>query len=139
MNIDHYMQSAELAAQASDDNETKVGCVLVEPRGLLELTSTANTFINSELDLPRTRPGKYEFMIHAEINLVLRAAKMGFSTDNSIVFVTLSPCANCLRVLYKAGIKEIYFKDFHYSFTHEMRDLPLIVTKTGQYHKIVLR
>ena len=35
----------------------------------------------------------------------------GVNTNNSIMFLTLSPCINCAKLLVAAGIKEVYFNE----------------------------
>lgn len=50
---------------------------------------------------------KYE--IHSEANAISFAAKTGISTNNSILFVSLSPCVNCAKLIIQSGIKEIYY------------------------------
>lgn len=48
---------------------------------------------------------------HAESNALAFAACQGISTDNSILFVTLSPCETCSRLLIAAGVKEVYYRE----------------------------
>jgi dCMP deaminase len=48
---------------------------------------------------------------HAEANALAFAARQGISTDNSILFVTLSPCETCSRLLIAAGVREVFYKE----------------------------
>ena len=54
--------------------------------------------------------------VHAEANVICMAAKMGVSTEGSILFCTTSPCYNCSKLLVNAGIKKVVY-------LNEYRDL----------------
>jgi dCMP deaminase len=53
----------------------------------------------------------YVTAAHAEATVIAEAAKRGISTDGAEVYVTDFPCPYCARMLVKAGIKKIYFKE----------------------------
>jgi dCMP deaminase len=44
---------------------------------------------------------------HAEANAVAFAARQGISTEGGTLYVGVSPCANCARLLIAAGIKRV--------------------------------
>ena len=46
---------------------------------------------------------------HAEANALAFAARSGISTDGGTLYVTLSPCEVCARLLIAAGIVEVWF------------------------------
>jgi dCMP deaminase len=46
---------------------------------------------------------------HAEANALASAAKQGISTDGAELYVTLSPCEVCSRLLIAAGISRVHF------------------------------
>lgn len=48
---------------------------------------------------------------HAEANALAFAARQGISTDNSMLFVTVSPCETCSRLLIAAGVREVFYKE----------------------------
>lgn len=47
---------------------------------------------------------------HAEANALAYAARQGISTDGGTLYVTMSPCATCARLLIAAGITEMQAK-----------------------------
>ena len=51
--------------------------------------------------------------IHAETNAILQAAKNGVMIDGAEVFITVSPCWPCFKMLANAGIKKIYYGEFY--------------------------
>lgn len=133
------IQFSELEEQAklkSDDAEKKVAAGVYSY--VTEGFSATNTFVSGAKDLPDTRPDKYEFIVHAEANLVYWAAKEGFPLNNMIVVCTLSPCQNCIRTMFQAGVREVYYKDLHRDHNPEMRDIKVIETPYGPYTKMTL-
>ena len=52
-------------------------------------------------------------VIHAEANAILFAAKKGIATNNCTLYVTLSPCSECAKMIIQAGIKRVvYLKSY---------------------------
>lgn len=138
--INYLIKLAGYIAANSPDEETKVGCILVDDEKQI-VCSAFNNFCSGAPELPKTRPDKYEYMIHAEVNTILYAASRGVRTLDLTLVQTLSPCPNCCRIAYQAGIHEIYFKDLYRDFdkTLNMKDLNIKFTKVGQYYRIKLR
>ena len=48
-------------------------------------------------------------VIHAEMNAILFAAKNGQSTNDCILYVTLSPCVECAKAIIQSGIIKVYY------------------------------
>jgi dCMP deaminase len=46
---------------------------------------------------------------HAEANAIAAAAKQGISTDEAGLYVTVSPCEVCARLIIAAGIVVVYY------------------------------
>lgn len=98
----NYLEICDVVAKMSPDEERKVGALLVNEKTLALLSSGYNGFLrgtNSEL-LPKKKPYKHEYMIHAEANLLLNCSKHGITTEDCVLFCSLSPCVNCTRLLW---------------------------------------
>ena len=48
--------------------------------------------------------------VHAEQNLLAHAACNGCKMDGATVYVTISPCAICAKMLVQAGVKRVVFR-----------------------------
>lgn len=48
-------------------------------------------------------------VIHAECNAILKAAKNGNSVDRSTIYLTLSPCLDCSKLILQSGIKRVVY------------------------------
>lgn len=56
-------------------------------------------------------------VVHAEANAILWAAKNGIPTNGCTLYVTLSPCIECSKMIVQSGIKEVIFAE-DYRITH---------------------
>jgi dCMP deaminase len=134
------MDIASVIAQRSHDAETKVGAVLVNNGSGAIIATGFNGFVRGADDnaLPTTRPQKYEYIVHAEQNLICNSAKHGISMDNCSLVCTLSPCKLCMRMLLNCGITKVIAKDLYKDFNEilEMKDIKVTVQKEedGFYH-----
>ncbi len=140
--LQHYYIRALATASASPDAQTKVGALLIHGESGAIIAEGYNGFIRGADDenLPNTRPEKYDYMIHAEDNLLCNAVRHGVSANKCVIFCTISPCIKCARKLFQAGITEIYVRGFYADFkeSSDMKDLKLTVTSIGEFSKITL-
>jgi dCMP deaminase len=56
--------------------------------------------------------GKHSILyeIHAEMNAILYAAKMGVKLDDTVMYTVYSPCNTCAKSIKMAGISRVYYK-----------------------------
>jgi dCMP deaminase len=134
------MDMAEVIAERSHDAETKVGAVLVNNNSGAIVATGYNGFVRGANDtiLPTTRPDKYEYILHAEQNLIANSARHGISMANCSLVCTLSPCKLCMRMLLNCAITKVIVKDLYKDFDEitQMRDIQVDVIKEddGFYH-----
>jgi dCMP deaminase len=121
-----YMDIAARVALMSHAERTKVGCVIVKGDNILAMgwNGMPSGFSNS-CEMPKQvyTNGKtyidYVTMpevLHAESNAIAKLARSTVSSVGSTAYVTLSPCMDCAKQLYQAGITRLVYRD-------EYRDL----------------
>lgn len=138
--LQNFMDTAKVIAQRSHDAETKVGAVLINNESNAIIATGFNGFVRGAPDdiLPNTRPDKYEYILHAEQNLIANCARHGISMNNSTLICTLSPCKLCMRMLLNAGIKKVVANDLYKDFNEilQMQDIKVEVQKKedGLFH-----
>lgn len=129
--IQNHMDLAEVIAQRSHDAETKVGALLIHPESGAILSTGYNGFVRGANDkgLPDRRPDKYEYILHAETNLIANAARHGIAMDKGVLVCTLSPCKHCMRVLINCGITKVVVKELYKDFNDilQMQDVKVSV------------
>lgn len=53
-------------------------------------------------------------VLHAESNAILKAAKAGISTDGATMYLTLSPCIDCAKLIIQSGIQRVVYSELFY-------------------------
>jgi dCMP deaminase len=115
-----YMNIAHEIAKLSHCVSHKVGVILVKDGRILStgINGTPKKFCNcdqvfNETDFDRMKHHKFseDFEVHAEINAIIFAAENGISIKDSVMYSTLHPCNNCLKMICNSGIKKIYYDE----------------------------
>lgn len=123
----NHMDIATTIAARSHDAETKVGAILINNESGAIIATGYNGFVRgaNDSELPSTRPDKYEYILHAEQNLIANAARHGISMADCSLVCTLSPCKLCMRMLLNCGITKVIAKDLYKDFNDilQMRDI----------------
>ena len=105
-----YMEIASVVAKRSKDPKTKVGAVLVKDNRILGIGYNAEPKgFNYNFDWNSKE--KHKYVIHAELNAIANATYFGNSIEGSTMFLTLSPCAECVKLLIQYGIKKVIYKE----------------------------
>lgn len=64
-----------------------------------------------ETGCPRDRKGGCSLALHAEANAILYAAKNQITLEAATLYVTLSPCLPCARIIFTTGIRKVIYRD----------------------------
>ena len=51
--------------------------------------------------------------VHAEANVIAFCAKHGIQTNETIMFVSKSPCRECAKLIVQAGITTVWIKEVY--------------------------
>jgi dCMP deaminase len=99
----------------SDDPKTQVAAALLDPATGYVLAAQANVFLygSQRKLLPNLSPDKHAYMRHAERMLIGLCAKTGTRMAGGIVIVSHSPCYECARSLWDAGVEQVIFETEH--------------------------
>jgi dCMP deaminase len=118
-----YMELAVNLSKKSHCVKAQVGAVLTKDTRIISLgyngppAGTHNCDIEwPGVGCPRDSKGSCSLALHAEQNAILYAAKNNVSLEGSTLYVTLSPCISCARVIYTVGIKKVYFLNSYASY-----------------------
>ena len=97
----YFMTMAMLVATRSQDAQWQCGCVMVRDKKVL--ATGYNSFPRDMPDykLPKTRPLKYDWMIHSEANAIYNAT---VPLHGATCYVNGHPCLECLKSCYQNGI-----------------------------------
>mgnify|MGYP001798357034 CR=1 FL=1 len=113
----HSTRLAKIVSLKTDDPKRGVGAVIMMDNESIVAIGW-NGFPSKALygDFPRASESdgvpdhdKYPYVIHAEQNALLSRNKDDIKSESTTLFVTKTPCNECVRFLYEAGIKKVVF------------------------------
>jgi dCMP deaminase len=120
---DIYMDLAQNLALKSHCVKMKVGAVLTKDTRIISLGYNGPPAGTHNCDsewpatgCPRDSKGGCYLAIHAEQNAILYAAKNNVSVEGATLYVTLSPCLACAKVVFTSGIKKVIFLNSYASY-----------------------
>lgn len=110
-----YMGCARAIGAMSHAERKKVGAILVSSAGhgiIAEgYNGTPRGFDNvCEYEKSEGLVTKPE-VLHAESNAIAKVARSTNSSSGSTLYVTLSPCFECSKLIIQAGIKRIVYEE----------------------------
>lgn len=108
-----YIEMAKIWGQLSKAERKQVGCLIVKSGQIISdgYNGTPHGFDNAcEY---RTRFGletKPE-VLHAESNALTKLAKSTQSSKGATIYITLSPCFDCAKLMIQSGINRVVYLD----------------------------
>jgi dCMP deaminase len=113
---DIYMELAVNLARRSHCIKRHVGAVLTKDTRIISIGYNGPPSGTHNCDeewptagCPRDSKGGCSLAIHAEQNAILYAVKNKTSVEGATLYVTLSPCLACARIIYSMRIKRVIY------------------------------
>jgi len=113
---DIFMNLAVDLAKRSHCIKAQVGAVLARDTRIISIGykgPPAGTHNCDEefpgVGCPRDSKGSCSLALHAEQNAILYAAKNGAAIEGATIYVTLSPCIACARIIYSMKIARVVY------------------------------
>lgn len=103
-----YLKMAQEWAKLSYCKRRQVGALIVKDRMIISdgYNGTPSGFENfCEDEQGYTK----WYVLHAEANAVLKVAGSTHSAKGGTLYLTLSPCKDCSKLIHQAGIKRLVF------------------------------
>lgn len=103
-----YLRMALEWAKLSHCNRKKVGALIVKDRMVISdgFNGTPSGFENCCED--ETGLTKW-YVLHAEANAILKVASSNHNCNGATLYITLSPCKECSKLIHQAGIKRVVY------------------------------
>ena len=103
-----YLRMAQEWAKLSHCNRKQVAALLVKNGVIISdgYNGTPSGFPNAcENDLGET----HWYVLHAEANAILKVAKSTNNAHGSTLYITLSPCKDCCKLILQSGITRMVY------------------------------
>ena len=111
------MAWAERTAQLSHAVRLQVGAVIVKDDSVISYgyngmpagwdNNCENVFTHPQTKIEELVTRKE--VLHAEMNSLMKLARSTNSGNQASMFITHSPCLECAKGIYQAGIKEVFY------------------------------
>ena len=103
-----YMRMAFEWAKLSYCKRKQVGALIVKERMIISdgYNGTPTGFEN---DCEDDEDSTKWYVLHAEANAILKVAASTQSCKNSTLYITLSPCKECCKLIHQSGIKRVVY------------------------------
>ena len=102
-----YMRMALEWAKLSHCERKQVGALIVKERMIISdgFNGTPTGFENCCEEEGNTK----WYVLHAEANAILKVASSTQSCKDSTLYITLSPCKECSKLIHQSGIKRVVY------------------------------
>ncbi len=124
---EYFMSIAELVGTRGTCDRGRTGCIIVRDKRIL-----CTGYVGSPIGLSHCDDIGHEMHTvtsedgavsrhcirtsHAEINAIANAAREGIKLDGATLYIHMTPCYTCAKMLINAGIKRVVAKlDYHVS------------------------
>jgi dCMP deaminase len=111
-----YMELAYNLAKRSHCIRRQVGAVLTQDTRIISIGYNGPPSGTHNCDehfpgvgCPKDSKGSCSLALHAEANAILYAVKNGGDIAGSTLYVTLSPCISCARIIFSMKIARVIF------------------------------
>jgi dCMP deaminase len=104
-----YLKIANEWSKLSYCKRKQVGAIIVRDRMIISdgYNGTPSGFDNCCED---TEGLTNWYVLHAEANAILKVARSTQTCENATLYITLSPCKECSKLIHQSGIKRVVYQ-----------------------------
>ena len=106
-----YIEIAEKISQLSHANKKKVGSIIVKNSVIISdgFNGTPKNFDNECED---SDGNTHWYTLHSEANAITKLVRTGgVSATDATLYITLSPCKECAKLILQSGISKVIYKE----------------------------
>jgi dCMP deaminase len=110
-----HMKVAEVYAELSSAKRLKVGCVIVKDNRIISIGYNGMPSgwdnVCEHLDYLDGKLTTKREVLHAETNAIAKLAQSTESGKGAELYVTVSPCIECAKLIHQVGISKVYYRN----------------------------
>jgi len=103
-----YLKMALEWAKLSHCSRKKVGSIIVKD-GMIISDGYNGTPTGYDNCCEDENGNTLWYVLHAEANAILKVAKSTHNVNGATLYITLSPCKDCSKLILQAGIKRVVY------------------------------
>lgn len=103
-----YLRMAQTWSELSHCKRKSVGAIIVKEGMIISdgYNGTPSGFDNC---CENNAGDTHWYVLHAEANAILKVAKSSHNCQGATLYLTLSPCKDCSKLVLQAGIERVVF------------------------------
>ena len=107
-----YLEMSQVWSRNSKCKRAQVGCIMVKNKSIISdgYNGSPTGFPNECEDEDNNTKA---WVLHAEANAITKLSKSTLSSDGSTLYVTLSPCFECSKLIIQSGIRRVVFTELY--------------------------
>ena len=107
-----FLKMAKEWSYNSYAERKKVGCLIVRDNNII--SDGFNGMPSGMDNICEDENGETKWeVLHAEANALMKLAKTNQSAEGATLYITFSPCKNCAKLIYQAGVKRVVYTERH--------------------------
>jgi dCMP deaminase len=107
-----YLQMSKTWGKNSHCKRMQVGSLMVKDKSII-----SDGYNGSPMGFPNICEDQdmntLPYVLHAEANAITKLAKSTQSSEGSTIYITLSPCFECSKLIIQSGIKRVVFSEVY--------------------------
>ena len=114
---EYFLEIAKVVSKRSTCDRANVGAVISKNKVIL-----STGYNGAPRGLPHCDDVGHEIVdghcirtAHAEANAIAQAAKNGTPIEGASIYLTVSHCYDCFKIIVNSGIKEVVYSNFYMS------------------------
>ncbi|MBR1870497.1 MAG: cytidine/deoxycytidylate deaminase family protein [Kiritimatiellae bacterium] len=129
---EYFMGIADVVSRRANCSRRKVAAVIVKDNHILSTgyngtpRGVENCFSGGCARCAGKTPSGKNLeecrCVHAEQNAICQAAYYGVSTAGATIYITISPCLTCAKLIINAGIREVVYGG-DYAFGEDVKEM----------------
>ena len=130
---EYFLRIAEIIGSRSTCDRAHVGSVITKNNVIL-----STGYNGAPRGLPHCDDVGHEIVdghcirtVHAEANSIAQAARNGASIEGATIYLTISPCYDCFKMMVNAGVKRVVYGRFYSSRYGLSKAVLTLAKKTG--------
>jgi len=103
-----FLQMANEMSKLSHANRKKVGALIVKDNSIIS-DGYNGTPVGYSNDCEDESGQTHWYVLHAEANAITKLVKKGQSSTGSTLYITMSPCRECSKLIIQSGISRVVY------------------------------
>lgn len=105
-----FLKIAKIYSENSYSKKKKVGAIVVKDNTIIS-DGYNGTPVGYRNECEDNSGNTHWYVLHAEANAILKLSKSTQTCDGATLYLTMSPCKECTKLIIQSGIKRVVYTE----------------------------